>query len=1040
MNSIMKRILSLFISTKTTLVLLFLFGAACSWGTFLENDYGTPAAKAFIYGAWWFELIMALLALNFIFNIKQFNLLRKEKRSLLLFHLGFIVTLIGAFVSRYTGFEGMLDIREGHAKDYILSEQSYITVQTPLGQITEQIKPTALTNPDFTIALGNGAEAVVVSSVEFISAAEEAIVAGAEHILNIVVAEGNQRQSYFLSQGKTISTAHGVIGFDADELADVSIEEHNGTLFIASNQSLEFLEMATQLAGSSKADSLTALKLAALYQTGSLNFVVKAEFKDAKLTYKTSEDRKLRKQLPGKLRINIAHNGQNKELVLDYRNGSTVYKKVLVAGTEVEILVGPKKIPLGFAIALKDFELIRYPGSTSPSSYSSFIEVQDGSSTFPFHIYMNNVLDYKGFRFFQASYDEDELGTVLSVNHDWWGTWITYLGYFMLGIGMMWSLFAKNSRFSFLNKTLKKLKQQKAALTFLLAISATLTFAQNELSVERIAGIYPKSMADSFGGLLIQDMDGRIKPVNTLASELTRKLTGKTKFNLDYDSQKVTLSANQLFLAIHAQPQFWLMAPVIQIDQEKGAQILARFGKEAVSFISVRDFFNDEGAYLLEDMVSEAYNTKPAERSKHMEEVIKVDERFNILYQALSDSYIKIFPKPGDKNHKWYSDKSVLLGFDSYDSVFVKNIMPLFFVAADSALINGNEEKAKTFINYLSTFQQKFAGEIVPSANRVKGELLYNKLNIFLHLFYSYWAFGVILLFLAIFSLFYHGRGIQRVKKALSFFVLLLFVAQTANMILRWYAGGYPPWSNGYEMIILVSWATMLFGLLFSRRTDFILPLASLFTGTLLFVAFLDWLNPEITNLVPVLKSYWLKIHVAIIVGSYAPLALSALLGFTALWMITLRKKENKNVSLSLKEITTLSEISMTIGIYMLAIGTFLGGVWANESWGRYWGWDPKETWALISILVYAIVLHLRLIPSLKGKQYWYNATSLVAFFSIIMTSFGVNYYLSGLHSYAQGDPVPIPVWVYYLIAIVLITLVMAYVKQFSKQNKTSKA
>jgi cytochrome c-type biogenesis protein CcsB len=247
-------------------------------------------------------------------------------------------------------------------------------------------------------------------------------------------------------------------------------------------------------------------------------------------------------------------------------------------------------------------------------------------------------------------------------------------------------------------------------------------------------------------------------------------------------------------------------------------------------------------------------------------------------------------------------------------------------------------------------------------------------------------------------------------------------------MGLRWFAGDYPPWSNGYEMIILVAWFLVLFGIVFISKTDFALPLATLFAGTLLFVAFLDWLNPEITNLVPVLKSYWLKIHVAIIVASYAPLGLCALLGFVALLLIIFNGQSHANMRIAIKELTALNEISMTIGLYLLTIGTFLGGVWANESWGRYWAWDPKETWALISIIVYTFVVHMRLVPKLQG-DYLFGITSVIAFFSIIMTSFGVNYYLSGLHSYAQGDPMPIPTFIYVLVATVVVIGILGYQK-----------
>ena len=231
-------------------------------------------------------------------------------------------------------------------------------------------------------------------------------------------------------------------------------------------------------------------------------------------------------------------------------------------------------------------------------------------------------------------------------------------------------------------------------------------------------------------------------------------------------------------------------------------------------------------------------------------------------------------------------------------------------------------------------------------------------------------------------------------------------------------------------MMVFVSWVLMLCGLMTFRKSDFALPLATLFSGSLLFVSYLDWLNPEITNLMPVLKSsFWLKVHVATIVSSYAPLALSAVLGFMVLILMIIKTdKTKKAIDIRIKELSYINESAMTMGLFVLAVGTFLGGVWANESWGRYWAWDPKETWALISIIVYAIVLHLRFIPAFNNR-YTLNMVSVFAFGSIIMTSYGVNYYLSGLHSYAAGDPVPIPKFIYVLIAVVVLVSILAFIR-----------
>jgi cytochrome c-type biogenesis protein CcsB len=246
--------------------------------------------------------------------------------------------------------------------------------------------------------------------------------------------------------------------------------------------------------------------------------------------------------------------------------------------------------------------------------------------------------------------------------------------------------------------------------------------------------------------------------------------------------------------------------------------------------------------------------------------------------------------------------------------------------------------------------------------------------------------------------------------------LLVAFIIHTAALGLRWYISGHAPWSNGYESLVFMAWSAMLAGLLFYKREPFALWSTSVLTAMVLMVAHLSWMNPQISNLVPVLKSVWLTIHVSVITSSYGFLGLSAIIALSAIILqIAAGTTFKENIENAIKRLTAISEIIMIPGLYLLTIGTFLGAIWANVSWGRYWGWDPKETWALITILIYAFVIHLKYIPGLKGR-YFFNVMTVIAFFSILMTYFGVNYYLSGLHSYAGGDPVPIPVWLYFAV------------------------
>jgi len=251
------------------------------------------------------------------------------------------------------------------------------------------------------------------------------------------------------------------------------------------------------------------------------------------------------------------------------------------------------------------------------------------------------------------------------------------------------------------------------------------------------------------------------------------------------------------------------------------------------------------------------------------------------------------------------------------------------------------------------------------------------------------------------------------------------FIFHTAGLGIRWYISGHSPMSNGYESMLFISWVTMLAGFIFSRKSLLALAATCVLAGMTLMVAHLSFMDPEITNLVPVLKSYWLTLHVSVITGSYGFLGLGAILGLIVMiMMLFVNKKNQERISATIDELTVINYRTVTLGLYFLTIGTFLGAVWANESWGRYWGWDPKETWSLITIVIYTLVTHSRMIPGLKNV-YTFNLLSLFAFSSVLMTYFGVNYYLSGLHSYAGGDPVPVPSFVYVAV-IVLVALGLA--------------
>jgi len=342
-----------------------------------------------------------------------------------------------------------------------------------------------------------------------------------------------------------------------------------------------------------------------------------------------------------------------------------------------------------------------------------------------------------------------------------------------------------------------------------------------------------------------------------------------------------------------------------------------------------------------------------------------------------------------------------------------------------NSVINENWEVSNKFLDMLTQYQEKAGSKVIPSKSQIDKEIAFNNLDIFPKITLAYIILGIIMLIVAFIVVF--NPNIKPKKTTFVFFILLaiLFALHTFGMGFRWVVSGHAPWSDTYESLLYISWSAIFAGVIFFRKSLLALSAAVIVAGIFMFTAHLTGINPQITNLVPVLKSYWLTIHVSILTASYGFFGLGAILGYMSLIMYIFRKGR-PHLDDTIKHITAINEVALIIGLSAITIGNFLGGVWANESWGRYWGWDPKETWAYVSIVFYVLVLHLRFVKQLN-TPFIFSTASLLTFSSILMTYFGVNFYLSGMHSYATGDPVPIPMWVYYVTAGIFITIALAY-------------
>ncbi len=1026
------RLLNFLSSMKFAAILLFAFAFSIGYATFIENDFGTRAAKALIFNSWWLEVILILLCLSLILSVIKNNMFCWSKITILVYHLAFIIILIGAGTTRYFGTEGMMHIREGRMENSFVSDDLYLQIKvddkTLQYEYNKRLFLSPISNNNFSIPIDFLENDISIEYADFIPNVKDSLfdnIAGGIPIMHLVVPGNNGMQSVFLLEGEQKIIANNTFTLNNPQEKAINLF-YNDSLMLVANfdiESMSMLDRSTATLSKNKRNNLTTKKL---YSAENLQFVVKEIHAKAKIV-STSKFLKMENGAEDALIVNVNCNGISKQIELIGGSGYVSPKnKFALEGLNFTLSYGAKYLQTPFYVKLKDFQVERYSGSMSPSSFASEVSVIDGDKEIDYKIFMNNVLNYKGYRLFQSSYDKDEKGTILSVNHDWWGTLLTYVGYGLLFLGIVLTFFSYNTRFRILSMKLKLIKQKTFLLLLVFGFSFSSSIAMElEANVDSLiqANLIDATHAKRAEQLLVQDNGGRVKPLSTLSTQYIRKISRKQEL---YGQ-----SATQILIGMMSNPVAWGNIPIIKISNPELKNVLDTKEKLA-SFIQL---FEKDGTYKLSKFVEDAYKKQPRNRDKFDKDVIAVDERINLCYLIFNGGFLRLFPLANDSNNVWHPYSKNEL-FSSNDSLFVTNIMSMYFNTIKSAKENKDWATATEILDYIQKFQEKYGAKVIPATYKTKWEVYYNNLQPFSKLFMSYFILGFLLLVFVIMQIFKNRKWLNVLVTILKWLIYSSFALHTIGLIVRGVISGHAPWSNGYESMIYISWATLLSGVLFSRKSVLTLVATTIVASLLLMVAHLNWLDPEITNLVPVLKSYWLMIHVAIITASYGFLALGAMLGLFALWLIFIGNfSGNRKLNFICEEITIINEKSLTIGLYMLTIGTFLGGIWANESWGRYWGWDPKETWAMVSILVYAIILHLRFIPALQNK-YVFNLASLVGIWSIIMTYFGVNYYLSGLHSYAAGDPMPIPSFVYYLIGIMVLSAILAKLNFKSSENE----
>lgn len=621
---------------------------------------------------------------------------------------------------------------------------------------------------------------------------------------------------------------------------------------------------------------------------------------------------------------------------------------------------------LGFEVSLKNFNVVNYPGTDAPMDYVTMLT----ANTQEIKVSMNNIGSFNGYRFIQSGYDSDMQGTTLGVYHDPWGIGITYTGYALLFISLIATMVSKKTRMRHLYRKALSLQGAKAwAVTALLAVSSFATSA-NAQEMVKIDG----DIADDFGKICVL-YNSRITPINTVATSFVTKLCGKPTWD--------GLSSNQVFAGWIFDVPYWETVKMIEIKEKKAQELLGINGKWA----SFDDFWDNYNNYKLDAPLKKAYKDGDTKLQKQLRDA---DEKFNIIRMLYGGEMLKMFPYAGKQGHmQWFAPGQPLgnLKLDEKELVFIKKSMDYL---AES-IITGDKARAEEIAKKIYSYQHVRGKAVVPTKFRIYTETFYNKTNAQRLPVMLYLTLSLLLAIVSTLSL--NNGKLKKTRLVSSVLTWVMLIHTTLLLALRWFVSGHLPMSNGYETMQFMAWATLIVTLVMQKRFLPVKQFGPLLSSFALLVAMITDGNPQITQLMPVLQSPLLSVHVMVIMFSYALFGLTALIGLQGL-IAHHRKQEEKE-----QQLAALSQFLLYPAVALIAIGIFIGAIWANVSWGRYWSWDSKETWALITMLIYSAPLHAE-IKWLRKAQHM-HIYMLLAFLSVLMTYFGVNYFLSGMHSYA---------------------------------------
>ena len=643
---------------------------------------------------------------------------------------------------------------------------------------------------------------------------------------------------------------------------------------------------------------------------------------------------------------------------------------------------GMKEEKLPFSLCLQKFEAKMHDGTNAVADYSSKFTVIDGDDKSEGEVSMNNIYSHRSYRLYQSSYDEDGKGSVLAINADPYGIPVTYTGYALLFISLVWMLFDPKGGY---RKLLKSPLLKKGALitALILSMGNIQTLHAESATGNLQNAVLPKETAEKFGELHILYND-RICPVQTFALDFCKKIYGARSYQ--------GLTAEQVLSGWVFYGNTWASEPFIKIKSGE-----MKTAMNLPDYASLNTFFNREmGGYTIGQYVQEYYN---GQQDKFHQQAADIDGKIQIIMELREGISLKVLPYTFTKNVKATKDHSFIKAgtttwFSPVDklpqavehqhALYIRNVFSLL----NGDVKAGNTSRVNEFFVKMKKYQEVSSGNSLPTATQYKAERINNAFPFATILFMANLTLGFIALFYTIYRM-TKKREIKVLNIALPILLGVSFLALTFGLALRWIISGNVPMSNGYESMLTVAWLVMLISILMQLRIRIVMVFGFLISGFFLLVSHINQMDPAIGQMMPVLNSPLLSIHVSIIMMSYALLSLTFICGIMG---ICLRSHG--------EELQALSRIFLYPALTTMGFGIFIGAIWANVSWGNYWSWDSKETWALITFMIYAVVVHTQSLPIFR-KPLVYHIYITLAFLSIAMTYFGVNYFLTGMHSYA---------------------------------------